>query len=35
MNDKDFASADVMVLGALILHFDSETTAYAMSSVEK
>lgn len=35
MNDKDFASADVMVLGALLTHADEASCGYAMSSVEK
>ena len=37
MNDKDFASADVMVLGAVAGTFASEssTVAYAMASIEK
>ena len=35
MNDKDFASADVMVLGALLKYADEASVGYAMNCVEK
>ena len=37
MDNKDFASADVMVLGVLAASFgrDDQSVAYAMSSIEK
>lgn len=35
MNDKDFASADVMVLGALLRYADEDSVRYAMNCIEK